>query len=160
MTRAGRMQPIGRPMRKVVARIKERRLADQDHAVITVEGGDGLYRRTPCGDCPWRKDAVGKFPAEAFRLSANTGTLAEHVLTTDNWEHTFGCHQSGSGKPQTCAGYVLNGDDAIGWRMAHSRKKFDPHQVSCEVPLFDSYYEMAVANGVPPDDPALRGCKR
>lgn len=51
------------------------RAAGPDHQVITLTGADGkrLYRRTPCSDCPWRRDAVGVFPAEAFRHSAHTG---------------------------------------------------------------------------------------
>lgn len=141
--------------------IKDRRLADENHAVITVKGGDGKYRRSPCPTCPWRKDAVGEFPAEAFRLSAATATDGSMILEVgDEAFHTFGCHHSGAGKPATCAGYVLNGDDAIGWRVAHSKGKFDPSKVHSDVPFFESYYDMAVANGVPPDDPALRGCKR
>ena len=79
--------------------------------------------------------------------------------TDDTWDHTFGCHQSGLGKPQTCAGYILRGDDAISWRIAVAMGQFDPKQVHSDVDLFGSYYEMAVANGVPPDDPALEGCK-
>ena len=30
-------------------------------------------------------------------------------------------------------------------------------EVRSDVPLFDSYRAMAIANGVPPDDPALEG---
>jgi hypothetical protein len=161
MSRAGRVQPIGRAMRKTLAKVRERRLADEDHAVITVEGGDGKYRRKPCEDCPWRKDAVGKFPAEVFRMSANTATDGSHILTVgEKAFHTFGCHTSGADKPVTCAGYVIKGHDAVGWRIACSNGKFDPDKVFANVPLFDSYYEMAVANGVPPDDPALEFCKR
>ena len=159
--RRSKLEPIGVAVKKVVARAIERRLAGENHAVATVKGGAGLYRRSPCPTCPWRKDAVGEFPAEAFRLSANTATTADKLLdcTDDTWDHTFGCHQSGLGKPQTCAGYILRGDDAISWRIAVAMGKFDPNQVHSDVDLFGSYYEMAVANGVPPDDPALEGCK-
>lgn len=141
-------------------KVKARRLADENHAVLTVTGGDGKYRRSPCPTCPWRKDAVGEFPAEAFRLSANTAIDGSRVRQVEgDFTNTFGCHHSGTAKPVTCAGYVLRGDDAVGWRIARSKGKFDPSKVRSDVPLFDSYYEMAVANGVPPDDPALRGCK-
>lgn len=153
-----RVQPEGRAAR--AAKVKERRMAGEEHAVITVEGGGGQYRRRPCEDCPWRKDAVGKFPPEAFRLSANTGTRSEHLMVAkDNWHHTFGCHQTGPDKPVTCAGYIIKGYDAIGWRVAVSRRKFDPDKVRTNVPLFEGYYEMAVANGVPPDDPTLEVCR-
>jgi hypothetical protein len=143
------------------AKVLATRLAGTDHAVHTIEGGgQDIYRRTPCATCPWRLDAVGEFPAEAFRHSANTGmrgvdddaALAEAM-------HTFACHDSGAAKPAICAGYILRGEEAIGWRIAVSLGKFDPAQVRTDVALFDSYYDMAVANGVPPDDPALKGCK-
>jgi Family of unknown function (DUF6283) len=105
-------------------------------------------------------DAVGEFPAEAFRHSATTATDGSKLLEIgEEALHGFSCHQSGSEKPATCAGYILNGDDGIGWRIAVMTGKFDPKQVSSDVALFGSYYEMAVANGVPHDDPALVACK-
>ncbi|WP_455289311.1 DUF6283 family protein [Cupriavidus necator] len=52
----------------------------------TVEGGKGGYRRKPCGKCPWRVDATGELPAEAFRHSAETAY--------DMATHTFACHSS------------------------------------------------------------------
>lgn len=141
--------------------IINRRLAGDNHAVITVTGGGHRYRREVCPTCPWRIDAVGEFPADAFRHSANTGTDGAKVSITsvDDASHTFGCHASGAGKPATCAGYILSGSDGIGWRIAVVLGKFDPGQVRATAPLFDSYYEMAVANGVPPDDPALNACR-
>ncbi len=160
---------------RVPSTLIARRLAGDDHAVITVTGGNHSYRRRPCEDCPWRTDTVGKFPAEAFRLSANTG--AEHLNVEgergrsksceaslkkrfNEASHTFGCHRSGTDRPATCAGYVLRGDSALGWRMAMIHGYFDPNNVSSGgCTLFESYYEMAVANGVAPDDLALAACK-
>ena len=141
----------------VTARVTNRRLAGTDHAVITVEGGGSIYRREPCPTCPWRLDAVGEFPAEAFLHSANTG--ADGQFFSADAMHTFGCHQSGADKPATCAGYILGGEDAIGWRLAASFGKFDPARVRSKVPLFGSYFEMATANGVPVDHPAMIACK-
>ncbi len=144
-----------------MARTTKRRLAGSDHAVLTVEGGGHRYRREVCPTCPWRLDAIGEFPAEAFRHSANTGTDGAKLLTVgiDEASRTFGCHASGADKPAMCAGYILRGSDGIGWRLANAMGKFDPKLVRETVPLFDSYFEMAVANGVPPDDPALDGCR-
>lgn len=138
-----------------------RRSAGNEHAVITVVGGGHGYRRSPCEKCPWRVDAIGEFPAEAFRHSANTGTDGAKLLAIgiDEATHTFGCHQSGARKPATCAGYILRGSDGIGWRIAVILGKFDPRRVRETVPLFDSYFEMAVANGVSENDPALDGCR-
>lgn len=143
-----------------MTRITQRRLAGADHAVLTVECGGHRYRREPCPRCPWRRDAVGEFPAEAFRHSANTGTDGARVGTSlDEARHAFACHAMGAEKPATCAGYILAGSDAIGWRLAALAGKFDPDRVRSTVPLFGSYFEMAVANGVPADDPALDGCR-
>ena len=141
----------------------DRRMAGDDHAVVTVSGGGQRYRRRVCSDCPWRKDAVGIFPAEAFRHSANTGTDGARLsdaASVDGALHTFACHQAGTEKPATCAGYILKGDDGIGWRIAVATGKFDPRQVRAGgAALFDSYFDMAVANGVPAGDPALDGCR-
>lgn len=140
--------------------ITRRRNADANNDVITVERGGGSYRRTVCADCPWRKDAVGVFPAEAFRLSAHCGTDGARMSEVgfSDAGSTFGCHTNGAEKPATCAGYILQSYDAIGWRIAVATGKFDPKQVSDGgVELHENYYEMAVANGVPADDPALDG---
>ncbi len=171
--------------------LMERRPAGDEHAVVTVSGNRGSFRRRPCEDCPWRVDAVGKFPAEAFRLSANTG--AERVdISEDNRKklivrketessdgetslnkrfneishtfneisHTFGCHRSGTDHPTTCAGYILRSAGSLSWRLAVLRGHFKSENVSSGGHrLFRSYYEMAVANGVPPDDPALAACR-
>nr|WP_245598012.1 DUF6283 family protein [Ottowia thiooxydans] len=61
------------------------------------------YRRQPCCNCPWRLDAVGEFPAEAFKQSAHTAYDLS-VLA-------FACHQSGSSRPAACAGFLLRGAD-------------------------------------------------
>jgi hypothetical protein len=144
-----------------MSRVTRRRPAGEDHAVITVKGTEGRYRRRPCSDCPWRRDAVGIFPAEAFRLSATTGADGSALRRLgDEALHTFGCHQSGAAKPATCAGFILRGDRGIGWRLAASFGKFDPRKVRpAGAALFDSYFDMAVANGVPEDDPALADCR-
>ena len=60
-----------------------------------------LYRRNPCAKCPWRVEAVGEFPAEAFKHSASTAY--------DMSDRVFGCHDSGTSKPATCAGFQLRG---------------------------------------------------
>jgi hypothetical protein len=137
------------------------RPAGADHVVVTLVGDDG-YRREVCGTCPWRLDAVGEFPAEAFLLSAETGCDASGFdLHGGGILNGFACHTSGeAGRPATtCAGYILRGDKAVGWRILHARGKFDPDKVrDGGVPLFESYRAMAVANGVDPDDPRMVGC--
>lgn len=130
-------------------RVTRVRAADDEWGVTTVEGGSGAFRKHPCAQCPWRRDApVGAFPAEAFRLSAPTA----YDMATEK----FGCHDAGSEKPAACAGFPLRGaSDNLAVRMSHR----DFSGVHTTVPLYDSYREMAVANGVDPDDPVLAPCR-
>jgi len=128
------------------------RPAGADHQVLTVEGGNGAYRKQPCPDCPWRKDAVGKFPAEAFKHSANTAY--------DMSQHTFGCHQSGKAKPTTCAGFLLRGaEHNMLVRIGAMKGRFKDDVTDGGHELHDSYRAMAIANGVPSDDPVLLPCR-
>ncbi len=132
--------------------ITDARPADDNHRVITVEGGKGTYRRQPCPICPWRVDATGQFPAEAFRLSANTAY--------DMSNHTFGCHEAGAKKTATCAGFLLHGaahNLAIRLRAIEGELFKDVHDGGHD--LFLSYRDMAEANGVDPSDPSLDRCR-
>jgi len=134
------------------AHILRTRIADASHAVHAIKGGDGAYQKRPCKDCPWRKDAVGIFPANAFRLSAET---AEDV----SWVR-FGCHAAGTGQPKTCAGFILRGaDHNLAVRLGRAKGRYvDVKDGGHE--LFADYVEMAIANGVPENDPALAKCRR
>lgn len=135
-------------------RITNIRPAGAEHQVVTVEGGrSGLYRRQPCGSCPWRRDAVGEFPAEAFRHSARTA----HDMALE----TFACHASGTEKAAVCAGFLLrNSENNLGARLMEMRGELARQELQDGGhELFDSYREMAVANGVDPTDPVLRQCR-
>lgn len=132
--------------------ITDKRLADENHQVVTVEGGRGGYRKKPCKDCPWRKDAVGVFPAEAFRLSANTAY--------DMAEKTFGCHTSGTSKPATCAGFLLRGaGHNLSVRLGYIAGRYHDDVTDGGHALHDNYRSMAIANGVDKDDPVLALCR-
>lgn len=122
------------------------------HQVLTVEGGGGAYRRKPCANCPWRVDAVGEFPAEAFRISASTAY--------DMAQNTFACHQSGKDKPAICAGFLLRGaDHNMGVRLKRIKGQSFDDVTDGGHELHDSYRDMATANGVPEDDPVLARCR-
>lgn len=130
------------------------RRADENHQVTTVESGGTAYRRTPCDECPWRRDSpVGAFPAEAYRISAPTAY--------DMARNTFACHMSGVKTPAICAGFLLRGaDDNMAVRIAVMNRTIDFRKISdggCD--LYESYREMAEANGVDPDDPVLAPCR-
>lgn len=142
----------GAKARRQQARVLKVRPAGKDHQVVTVVGGHGLYRRKPCKDCPWRRDAVGQFPAAAFRHSANTAY--------DMSQHTFACHQSGNKKPAICAGFLLRGaEHNLSVRLKRMEGKIvdDVHEDGNE--LFENYREMAVANGVGADEAVLQPCR-
>lgn len=130
-----------------------RRMAGPDHAVVSLEGGEFRYCRRPCPECPWRKENAGNFPAEAFRHSAPTAYDAAFS--------TFACHMAGAEKSAICAGFLLqNADNNLGVRMAAMRGDYDPRRVEPSgAELFESYRDMAEANGVPADDPTLKPCR-
>lgn len=125
--------------------------AGPNHRVLTIEGGSNAHCKRPCAQCPWRKDAVGIFPPDAFRHSA--------VTAYDMAPNTFGCHSRPTASPATCAGFLLVGaEHNLRVRMQRSRGAWldvtaDGHD------LFTSYREMAIANGVDPEDPALARCR-
>lgn len=124
----------------------------EQHRVVRVQGGPCTYRREPCPTCPWRLDAVGEFPAEAFRISAHTAF--------DQAMESFACHTSGTKRPAICAGFLLRGADhniIIRLRRMEGRISDDVRDGGVE--LFDSYRAMAIANGVAPNDPILRRCR-
>lgn len=135
-------------------RITATRLADENNAVITVVGGGQQYRRKPCQGCPWVVENDGSFPAEAFRISAPT--------SYDLADSMFACHESPEReRPLTCAGFLLrNADNNLAARMAQARGTLDLSQVKEDGrELHTNYREMAIANGVDPDDPVLANCR-
>jgi hypothetical protein len=132
--------------------IVQSRPAGLEHQVVTVEGGQSTYRRSPCSECPWRKDATGAFPPEAFLLSAHTAY--------DMNQHTFACHQSGTKKPAVCAGFLLRGAaHNLTVRLGYMTGRFADDVVDGGVELHESYRAMALANGVDPADPILEPCR-
>lgn len=117
------------------------------------EGESYRYRREPCAECPWRKDApTGAFPAEAFRISADTAY--------DQAQRSFACHMSGSDRSAVCAGFLLRGaEHNIAVRIRYACGDIEPGSVNSAVELYGSYRQMAEANGVDPDDPKLAPCR-
>ncbi|MFD0501693.1 DUF6283 family protein [Streptomyces rhizosphaericus] len=132
------------------------RPADEVWGVVSVDGAEGSdtpdAKSAPCAGtekCPWRRDAEpGIFPAQAFRLSAHTSYPGS--------DRVFGCHSSTVEAPAICAGWMLRG--AAGSRrvqelLASGRLRMPVLPEGVE--LYDDYAQMAVVNGVDPDDPAL-----
>ncbi len=103
----------------------------------------------PCAECPWRRDVpVGKFPVERFETLAATAY--------DMSGQVFACHMSKEGGEFACAGFILQSSaHNMACRMA--RMSFD--DVSSPYPLFETYREMAIANGVDEDSYDLENCR-
>lgn len=128
--------------------------AGERHQVVTVlsESGSSDYMKSPCKDCPWKVSSTGEFPPEAFIHSATTAY--------DMARNTFACHSAGCENPKTCAGFLLVGADH---NMAVRMKRilgenFDGLNDGGHE-LFSSYREMAIANGVDENHPALAPCR-
>ena len=127
------------------------RAAGDNHQVVTVKSDKKAYRRKPCANCPWRKDAVGEFPPEAFRHSAET--------SYDQSFNIFACHDSGVEHAATCAGFILRGaDNNLAVRLAYLRNEV-PEVTDGGHKLFDNYKQMAIANNVDEADPVLVRCR-
>ncbi|MFD7663454.1 DUF6283 family protein, partial [Streptomyces sp. NPDC059788] len=108
----------------------------------------------PCSGaepCPWRRDAPpGQFPAEAYRHSAAT--------SRPGTDRHFGCHSGRPGQPQMCAGWLLRGaEHHAGVQQQLADGALARPVLPAGMELYDSYADMAVANGVDRDDPALTG---
>jgi hypothetical protein len=132
------------------SRVVQVRPAGDEHQVVSLRSTDKRYRRKPCGGCPWVKENTGDFPAEAFEHSAQT--------SEDMSQHVFACHESGSERSSTCAGFLLRGSAnnmAVRLRTLRGEIDWDSIQED-ERELYDSYREMAVGNGVDPESPALK----
>ncbi|MFD1043240.1 DUF6283 family protein [Pseudoxanthomonas kaohsiungensis] len=135
-------------------KILRTRPAGDQHQVITVHvRGPASRRHTkrPCADCPWRVDATGVFPAEAFRHSAETAY--------DMATHTFACHQAGEQRSAACAGFLLRGADH---NMKARMQRMRGHLLQVADgghELHSCYASMAIANGVSPEDPVLAPCR-
>ncbi len=112
-----------------------------------------IHQKTPCAQCPWRMDVpTGVFPAKAFRTSAPT--------SYDASMRTFSCHMAGFAA-STCAGFLLrHSDHNVAVRISQATGRIDLKQLSDGgFPIYRSYREMAVANGVDPEDPVLAECR-
>jgi hypothetical protein len=133
-------------------RISDAAVADEGHMVVSTISDEQIYRKKPCKKCPWRVDAIGEFPPEAFRISANTAYEMASQM--------FGCHESGLAKPATCAGFLLRGaEHNLRARMSIYAGTIGDDVSDGGLSLHENYRAMAIANGVDPDDPVLANCR-
>lgn len=106
--------------------------------------------RVPCNECPWRKDVpVGRFsPA---RYAALERTCQQRMAPV------FACHKTKEGNDRACVGYLLrDGENNLRVRLwqirsrhgdAAPHEQVSPETLSSPTKLYDSFYEMAEANG-------------
>lgn len=105
------------------------------------------FRRTEtCAECPWRRDvAVGRFPPERY--------VSLRETCTQGFNNLFACHKTAEGHETVCVGYLLvDGLNNFRVRLAVIRGQYDPKTLKASGPLYDSFQEMAMANGVVWDD--------
>lgn len=105
-------------------------------------------RRANKREKPSSKPTRGREVDRGF-LASTAEDLASRV---------FACHKSSDDHPLVCAGFLLRGaSHNLSLRLAYARGEIVPENVTDGgYPLFSGYRDMAVANGVPSDDPALR----
>ena len=147
--------------RRKTARVERVTPAGEGHQVLTLRGGGPGYQKRPCAQCPWRVDATGVFPPEAFLASAHT--------SYDAALEGFACHSSvqivdaAEGEertaPRTCAGFILRG--ATHNMASRLRQIIHGRYVVRDGghELHANYRAMAVANGVPAGHPQLVACR-
>lgn len=74
-------------------------------------------------------------------------------------QRTFACHQVGADKPAVCAGFMLQAHHNLALRLGYSSGRYGMDVTDGGHDLHEDYRAMAIANGVDPDDPALRPCR-
>lgn len=94
-----------------------------------------------CDECPWRRDVpLGKFTPARYHALART--------VKQGFNPIFACHQTPDTEPQACVGYLLvDGVNNFHVRLAIITKVVTPSKLEAAGPLYDSFEEMARANG-------------
>lgn len=98
--------------------------------------------KSPCDECPWRKDSpIGRFPPERFeRLRSTCEQGANKPL--------FACHKTQEGREVACVGWlIVEGHNNFAVRVALIQRRFSYDEIENSHPLYESYDEMARANG-------------
>lgn len=108
------------------------------------------YRRHPCVECPFRRDAEpGQFTT--CRYDALRDTVGAPGREQPIGAPIFACHKTTEGQDQACAGWLaVCGHSHIGVRLAVAQRRLPPEALApaADWPeLFDSYDEMAATQG-------------
>ena len=102
-----------------------------------------------CRECPWKRSTpLGKFPPARYKALAETANRSSSLTFR---QPVFACHMSPEGGEKACAGFMLVvGFDNINVRLAGARKQFDMREIQADGELYESFDEMARANGHKP----------
>lgn len=135
--------------------IKGTKIASDEYGVTSIETSGGrkhVARKTPCEQCPWREDVpTGVFPAECIPAQRTHRLRCRHV-------HVRLPHGGRAASGHMCAGFLLrHGAHNLSVRIALSGERIDLDKISDGgFPIYETYRDMAVANGVDPDDLVLK----
>ena len=102
--------------------------------------------KTVCRECPWKRDAApGKFPPARY-------AALEATCRPGGLPGVFACHLSREGGERACAGFLMVcGADNNRVRFAMMRGAVNLAAITSDAPLYDSFDEMARANGYEPE---------
>ncbi len=101
----------------------------------------GFVLTKQCDECPWRKDVpAGKFPPERYAALEKT--------CEQGFNPIFACHKTPDEAPQACVGFLMvDGVMNFSVRVAALNGKFDVSKLEASGPLYESFADMARANG-------------
>lgn len=96
-----------------------------------------------CSNCPWLKSSPpGEFSVERY--------IALKPSMQQGFGCIFACHKSREGEEFACVGAILRGGLAnFNMRVLVHRRHISLEDLRATGPLYDSFTEMARANGVP-----------
>jgi hypothetical protein len=107
-----------------------------------VSGTPGFRLTRQCDECPWRTDVpVGRFSPDRY--------VALRLTVEQGFNSIFACHKTKDDESSACVGFLLvDGVNNWNMRLAAALGMFKPSELEASGPLYESFAEMAKANGV------------
>ncbi len=109
-----------------------------------VQGTSFIMTKTPCSNCPWRRESdPDEWPRERWL------NLVERTI---DGLQAMACHKSPEDQPSPCAGFVAQvGAESIGLRLLAAKGSFLPDDYASGDPsLYANFGEMLRAKGIDP----------
>jgi hypothetical protein len=122
-----------------------------EEAVASTHESTGFAMKRTCDECPFRKDVpVGKFPPERYQA-------LESTCREGGFPAMFACHKTLEGHEKACAGFlIVHGLDNNRCRIQAIMGAWTPGEQVATGPLYESFDEMARANGYYPKENNVR----